>query len=305
MKIKKVFCFWFSICLFFFSTTSFSTIYSNQNLKSDIIGEIQMTKAYENDNFDSIGRRFNVGYYELIETNPHFDPDKLDKGDPILIPSQFILPPGKREGIIINIAELRLYYFPTENHTKILTEPIGIGRRGWETPVSFSAVIGKEEQPTWTVPESIRIYSAEKGLELPEKVLPGPDNPLGNYALRLSIPSYLIHGTNDAAGVGRRSSAGCIRMFPEGIEQLFKMVTIGTRVTIMNEPIKLGWHNNDVYIEVHKPLYEDGINPLEDKNMIREKINYFSRAHPFMINWISVFQAVKNQQGIPIKIGHR
>jgi len=284
------------------SQSVIAATFAREEALGDLVGGVQVVVAGRGDNFESIARAHNLGYYELVEANPGIDPDHISAGTPIIIPSQYVIPRVKREGIVVNLAELRLYYFSPKD-SSLLTEPVGIGRQGWETPVSTTKVTAKQEQPTWKVPESIRTYSREQGIDLPEEVPPGPENPLGDYAMRLSLGSYLIHGTNAPGGVGRRSSAGCIRMFPEGIEQLYALAPVGTKVQIINEPIKLGLHGDDLYLEVHKPLQEDGYDFKQDTGPVVEKINDFAKTHPLLVNWSLVFDVVRKQQGIPVKVG--
>jgi L,D-transpeptidase ErfK/SrfK len=170
-----------------------------------------------------------------------------------VIPSRFILPPGPRRGLVINLAELRIYYYPPKRAV-VETFPVGIGRQGWDTPLGPSWIAQKMINPTWTVPPAIRKDRKKEGVFLPQKVPPGPDNPLGGYALRLKQLTYLIHGTNDSEGIGRRSSAGCLRMYPEDIEHLFPQVKTKDPIYIINVPNKLARAANRLYLEAHVPL---------------------------------------------------
>lgn len=211
----------------------------------DVVGHVQWTQALPGDTFNKIGRRYDMGYFELVEANPMINPDHPQPGSIIVIPSRFILPP-KRHGLVINLAELRIYYYPPHRHV-VITYPVGIGREGWDTPLGPSWIAEKMRNPIWTVPESIRKDRAKEGVHLPVKVPPGPDNPLGGYAMRLKQATYLIHGTNDSQGVGRRSSAGCIRLFPEDIESLFAEVARKEKVTIIDLPYKFGWEKHRLF----------------------------------------------------------
>jgi L,D-transpeptidase ErfK/SrfK len=161
-----------------------------------------------------------------------------------------------RAGIVVNVAELRLYYFPDGDRGRVITHPISIGRMDWSTPIGRTTVVAKVANPAWYPPESIREEHAARNDPLPRVVPPGPDNPLGAHSLRLGLASYLIHGTNKPSGVGMRVTHGCIRMFPEDIEALFKSVPVGTPVRIVNQPYKLGWGNDGLYLEAHPPLEE-------------------------------------------------
>ncbi len=201
-----------------------------------------------------LARAYDVGYNEIVDANNHVDPWVPRKGTGILIPTSWLLPEILDKGIIINLAEMRLYYFfSIENHKYVSTHPIGIGRQGFNTPTGIYKITLKIKDPVWRVPKDIR-----KGKpELPEFVPPGPDNPLGGYWLQLSINGYGIHGTNRPYGVGRRVSHGCIRLYPEDIEILSKFIEPGTTVKILDDAVKAGMHNGKVYIEVHRSEHED------------------------------------------------
>lgn len=220
---------------------------------SDIIGSVQTATVRRGENFEDIGRKFDVGFYELVEANPGVNPYDPGSGTALIIPTQYILPSGQRKGIVINLAELRLYYFHKDQNL-VTTHPIGIGRHDWETPLGKGKIIEKTKNPSWHPPDSIRAWYDEHEMYLPDVVPPGPKNPLGKYALRLSIPGYLIHGTNMDGGIGLRSSSGCIRMHPEDIESLFYKVSVGDPVKIINKPYKIGRYGNRVYAESHVPL---------------------------------------------------
>ncbi len=223
---------------------------------SDVVGEIQVINAQHEDTFIKLARRYNLGYEELIQANPSVDPWLPGEGTEIVLPTHFVLPKTPRQGIVLNLPELRLYYYPDGESGRVITHPISIGRMEWRTPLGRAEIISKTVNPTWYPPESIREEHAADNRFLPKVVPPGPDNPLGNHALRLSLPGYLIHGTNKPSGLGMRVTHGCIRMFPEDIEALFEDVPIGTPVLIVNQPYKLGWTDDGFYLEAHPPLDE-------------------------------------------------
>jgi L,D-transpeptidase ErfK/SrfK len=224
---------------------------------SDVIGEVEVIRAEYEDTFFRFARRYNVGYDELRHANPGVDPLLPGAGTEITIPTRYVLPDAPREGIVINIPEYRLYYFPKDEPNRVYTHPIGIGRQGWDTPYGRTTVVRKTHLPTWYPPESVREEHAARGDPLPAVVPPGPDNPLGEHAMYLGFASYLIHGTNAPAGLGMRVSHGCIRMFPADVSSLFDKVAPGTPVTIVNQPYKLGWGEGGLYLEAHKPLVEE------------------------------------------------
>ena len=218
----------------------------------NIVGSLQTAIVQKGETLGDIGRRFDIGVYEMIEANPKLNPWNPSVGSKVVVPTQFILP-ETQDGIVINLAEMRLYFFqPT--FSQVSTHPIGIGRKGWRTPLGQAKIIEKKKDPAWRPPQSIRNSYKRKGKTLPTVVPPGPENPLGQYAMRLSLPGYLIHGTNRPGGIVVRSSSGCIRLFPEDIESLFYKTNLGTKVEILHAPYKVGRQNNQVFIEAHEPL---------------------------------------------------
>ena len=227
----------------------------------DVVGTLQVTKSTKEDTLSDIARRFNVGYEEIVRANPKVDPWIPGEGTEIIVPSQFILPNAPREGIVINVPQMRLFYFPPVKKGEaqvVYTHPIGIGRVGWATPQGTTKIVRGTKDPTWRPTASIiKEHKEERGEDLPRVVGPGPDNPLGRYAFYLAWPSYMIHGTNKPAGVGLRSSHGCIRLYPEDIEELYSMVKIGTKVTVVNEPFVFGFQNDKLYLQAFDVLEDD------------------------------------------------
>ncbi|HMB73792.1 MAG TPA: L,D-transpeptidase family protein [Gammaproteobacteria bacterium] len=223
---------------------------------SEVVGEIQVIEAAHEDTFVRLARQYDVGYEELRQANPDVDPWLPGEGTQIVIPTQYVLPRGERRGIVINVPELRLYYFP-EGGDRVITYPISIGKMEWATPYGTTSVVRKAVNPTWYPPESVRQEHAERNDPLPAVVPPGPDNPLGHRALYLGIAGYLLHGTNKPFGLGMRVTHGCIRLFPEDVEALYEHVGVGTQVRLVNQPYKLGWGDDGLYLEAHRPLNED------------------------------------------------
>ena len=277
----------------------------------ELIGETQVIFARHENTFSAIGREFNLGYEEMRSANPGVDQWLPGEGTPIYLPTQSILPEAPREGIVVNVPAMRLYYFATvkakdgtAGGVTVSSHPIGIGVEGWATPFGEAKVTQKVKDPVWYVPASIRKEHAERGDPLPSVVPPGPENPLGEYAMTLSLPSYLIHGTNKPAGVGMRSSHGCIRLYPEDIEALFSRVARGTVVRIVNQPVLAGWRDGQLYLEVHPPLAE------EQHDLVAEAEAALGRAleragaaaTAVAIDRAAIEKIVAEQRGIPFPV---
>ncbi|MDA0681183.1 MAG: L,D-transpeptidase family protein [Proteobacteria bacterium] len=227
-----------------------------------VVGEPQIVFTSEENTFSDLAREYGLGYDELVAANPEIDPWLPGDGTPVLLPTQYVLPDVPREGIVLNIASKRLFYFPKAEAGRkqtVLTYPIGIGRVGWETPLGRASVISKARDPSWYVPASVRREHRELGDPLPSIVPPGPDNPLGKFVLKLDLPGYLIHGTNQPYGVGMRVSHGCVRMYPENIELLYELVGLGESVMIINEPYLVGQRDGEFFFEGHAPLEDDEV----------------------------------------------
>ena len=223
----------------------------------DVIGALVTVKARHDDTLLDIARRHGLGYEDIVRANPDVDTWLPGEGTDVVLPTRYVLPPGPRRGVVLNLAEYRLYYFPEPaagEPAVVMTYPISIGRMDWATPLGRTSVVAKARNPSWYVPDSIRAEHAEAGDPLPRIVPPGPDNPLGKHAMRLGLPGYLIHGTNRPAGVGMRVTHGCIRMFPEDIGFLFEKLPLKTPVRIINEPVKVGWAGEQLFVEVHRTL---------------------------------------------------
>jgi L,D-transpeptidase ErfK/SrfK len=232
----------------------------------DVIGSVSTITARYEDTLVDIARRHGLGYYDLVRANPGVNVWLPGEGTEIVLPSRFVLPPGPRRGLVLNLAEYRMYYFPEPKPGQpayVYTYPMSIGRMDWETPLGKTTIVAMAKNPAWYPPESVREEHAAEGDPLPRVVPPGPANPLGTRALRLGLPGYLIHGTNRPAGVGMRVSHGCVRMFPEDIEFLFDQIRVDTPVRIINAPVKIGWDGDVLVAEVH-PLLESSNLPVDE-----------------------------------------
>jgi L,D-transpeptidase ErfK/SrfK len=204
-----------------------------------LVGEREYILSQEGDTLSEVGIRYGIGFREMVRANPSVDPDGyLSSKHRILIPSRFILPHVPRQGVVIDLAQFRLFYYP-ENDNVVHTYPIGIGRKGWGTPQGVTKIVAKQRYPKWRPTAKIRAHALRNGFDMPEEFPPGL-SPLGKHAFRLGWPGYLIHGTNHVEGIGDRVSAGCIRMLPEDIEYLFERIKVGTQVRIVNEKLPVG-----------------------------------------------------------------
>jgi L,D-transpeptidase ErfK/SrfK len=297
----------------------------------DVIGDVGVVRSVYEDTLLDIGRRYNLGYEEMRRANPEVDVWLPGEGTEVMLPTRFVLPRARRNGLVINIAEYRMYFFTQQNdQTIVATFPISIGRMDWGTPLGRSSIVTKVRNPAWYPPVSIREEWAADGRTLERIVPPGPDNPLGEYAMRLSIPGYLIHGTNRPAGVGMRVTHGCIRMYPEDIEWLYPKIPVDTPVEIVNQPVKLGWSGDELVLEVHAPLArrakpepEEGVDPDEEliaepelveeageesvedltQTSITELYVELTRDKPASVDWDLVDEVFRDQLGIPVIIG--
>jgi L,D-transpeptidase ErfK/SrfK len=276
----------------------------------DVVGTVQVVTASKDDTLTDIARRFNVGYEEILRANPKVDPWLPGEGREIVIPSQFILPDAPRTGIVINIAQMRIFYFPPAKRGErqvVLTHPIGIGKVGWRTPEGVTHIVRRQKDPTWRVPVSVRKEHHENGDDLQPVIGPGPDNPLGKYAFYLEWPSYLIHGTNKPAGVGLRSSHGCIRLYPEDIEQFFALVPIGTQVRVVNQPFVFGWLDGQLYMQAFDVQEDD---PRDWKNAQKKllskslaaRLQQQLKAHHEQIDWTRVRELTRSTRGVALPI---
>jgi L,D-transpeptidase ErfK/SrfK len=272
-------------------------------LSPTMIGEVAIHRTTADDSLLDLARQYDVGYVAMIAANPVLDPWVPGAGKDIQLPTAHLLPDAPHEGIVINIAEMRLYYYPVKDGVPE-TYPIGLGEEGSETPSGSTRIMRKMANPTW--------YRTKNEIAAkpwaPKIVPPGPENPLGAYALYLGWPSYLIHGTDDWRGVGRRDSRGCIRMYPEDIQKLFGEVKIGTKVTVVNQPVKLAWSGDRLYLEVHPTpaqadqLEIDNLSDFEDPVGVTKTIMAAAKDAASRLDWAAIRQAAKDRNGIPVAI---
>ncbi len=230
-----------------------------------IVGRVQYVVAKQKDTLLDIARRFDVGYREIRLANPGVDVWLPGAGTRVKIPSRFILPAAPQRGVVVNVPEMRVYFYPKASRGSaqtVQTYPISIGRQNWSTPLGETRIVAKIRNPAWYPPASIRAEHAAQGEPLPRVVAAGPDNPLGLFALRLGLPGYLLHGTNKPYGIGMRVSHGCIRLYPEDIRKLFAAVRRGAPVYLVDQPYKAAWRDGRLYLEASPLPSVEGSSPL-------------------------------------------
>lgn len=271
--------------------------------EGDIVGEIQTVTAEYEDTLLEIGHRYGLGYEEMQRANPGVSMWVPGEGTEVVIPTRFILPPGPREGVVVNVAEMRLYYYPPTEEgeiPRVETYPVSVGRRDWSTPLGTTQIEAKVVDPAWYPPQSIIEEHAARGETLPSVVPPGPDNPLGEYAMLLGIPGYLIHGTNRPQGVGMRVTHGCIRMLPEDIEHLFPRLPVGTQVRLINEPLKLGWSSEGIlHVQAYPTLASKGDEPTDRVGEAVEAVAEAIEGREYPVNFARLRHIVETHVGQP------
>lgn len=263
----------------------------------DMIGQTATLETIAGDTLPDIARHYGLGFQQIKDANPALDEWLPPPGTRVTLPMRFILPDAPRRGIVVNLAAMRLFYFPTDRPSwEVETYPVGIGREGWSTPTGDMKITDKEAFPVWHVPASVREEHAQKGDPLPASVPAGPDNPLGDYAFYLSKPSYLMHGTNKPYGVGLRASHGCLRLYPEDISTLFRDVAVKTPLRVVNQPYLIGHAHGVVYLEAHRPF--DELNEKKLRAQLRKKLAKEGGA----IDWARVELALDVADGVPVPV---
>jgi L,D-transpeptidase ErfK/SrfK len=293
------------------SGAAVAEVFSMPGPGSDLIGEIRYTKAKYEDTLIDIAREFSLGQDEIVMANPTVDRWIPGDGKEVLVPKRFVLPDAPHQGIVLNIPEMRLYYFvgagKKTGATQVVSYPVSIGRMDWRTPLGATRVVQKLKDPPWRPPETIKREHAADGDILPDVVPPGPMNPLGRYAMKLGVPGYLIHGTgvDKAYGIGMRVTHGCIRMYPEDIERLFPTVPVGTPVNLVNQPIKLGWEGDDLYIEVSQTLDEDRLTYDQLLALAMNLIEKKTARRSILLDGAVLKRALETPSGIPVIISKK
>ncbi|MDH4124693.1 MAG: L,D-transpeptidase family protein [Gammaproteobacteria bacterium] len=299
-------------------TTGYAEIFELPPAGFDVIGAIATVTARDEDTLVEIARRHGLGYEDIVRANPGVNIWVPGEGTQIVLPTRYVLPPGPRSGLVLNVAEYRLYYYPMPKEGEpayVMTYPVSIGRQDWETPLGMTEIIAKAVNPSWYPPQSVRDEHLADGDPLPPVVPPGPDNPLGKHAMRLGMPGYLIHGTNKPAGVGMRVSHGCVRMFPEDIEFLFDRVATRTKVRIINAPIKFGWDGDELVIEAHPVLAAtepemEHVMAAHEVPAVRDQLTTVTELfiaatyeRSGELDWSRAEEVIDRADGIPVAVG--
>ena len=268
----------------------------------DVIGELDAHVAVREDTLLDLALQYDLGYVEILAANPGIDPWLPREGSFIVLPTMHVLPMAERRGIVINLAEMRLYWFPPGG--QVVTMPIGIGSEGWSSPLGQTSIVRKRINPTWVPPPSVRAEDPE----LPLSVPPGPDNPLGTHALDLGWPAVVLHGTNRPYGIGRRVSHGCFRLSNAHAERLYREVPIGTVVRVVDQPVKVGWREGVLYLEVHPTQSQadelERTGRMTDAPIpgLHEQIGRGVAGRHSEIDWAIVERAGRERSGMPVRI---
>jgi L,D-transpeptidase ErfK/SrfK len=249
-----------------------------------------------------------LGYEEIIRANPGVDMWLPGEGTDILLPGRRILPPGPREGIVVNLPEHRLYYYPKAKHGQhrlVLTYPVSIGKMDWKSPLGETSIVAKQKNPNWYPPESIRKEHARNGDPIPKVVPPGPNNPLGAYKMRLGVGdgTYEIHGTNNPMAVGMAITHGCIRMYPEDVAALFPKVPVGTKVWLVNDPVKVTYVNGALLMEAHPPVDGEGQSIAPNLDLLAKQLDRALGSSVAAIHWDFAREALQKADGMPAIVG--
>lgn len=291
-----------------FAPAAGATVFDLPAADAVLLGREERVLTSFEDTLYEIARRYSLGSEEVVRVNPGLDPWLPGAGKSIVIPGQRVLPSGPREGIVVNLPEHRLYFYPPVKPgqpQRVYTYPISIGKMDWRTPLGKTRIVDKRERPTWTPPASVRAEHLANGDPLPAVVPAGPDNPLGLHAMRLALPggAYLIHGTNNPIAVGMAVTHGCIRMYPEDIAELFPMVKVGTPVYLINEPVKIAWVNGQLLLEAHPPVDAEGQTREPELTVFEGLLEQALGESLVAIHWDKAREELQKARGMPVMVG--
>jgi L,D-transpeptidase ErfK/SrfK len=289
-------------------TDAWGTVYDLPTDGSAVVGTDERIKSTYKDTLLDIAHRYSLGYEEIIRANPGVDMWLPGEGTEILLPGRRILPPGPREGLVVNLPEHRLYYYPKARkgrHRVVITYPVSIGRMDWHSPLGQTEVVAKQKHPSWYPPESIRKEHARNGDPLPKVVPPGPNNPLGDFKMRLGVGdgTYEIHGTNNPMAVGMAVTHGCIRMYPEDVAALFAKVPVGTKVWLLNDPVKVTYVGGDLLMEAHPPVDSEGQTVEPNLDLLAHQLDRALGSSVAAIHWDFAREALQSANGMPTIVG--
>jgi L,D-transpeptidase ErfK/SrfK len=290
------------------ASAAHATTYVLPKADDMVVGSDQNIQTVYEDTLYDLARAYSLGSEELIRVNPGVDPWLPGAGKMLTVPGRHILPPGPHEGIVVNLPEHRLYYYPKPKRgapIEVITYPVSIGKMDWRTPLGVTRVIQKQKDPTWYPPESVRKEHAEAGDPLPPKVGPGPDNPLGAYAMRLAAGNgtYLIHGTNNPIAVGLAVTHGCIRMYPDDVAQLFPLIPVGTPVRLINVPVKVAWVEGELLLEAHPPVDAQGQSFEPDIDQFSDLLKAAVGGTTVAIHWDYAREVLQKADGVIATVG--
>ncbi len=295
----------FALCA---AQSAHATVYPLTSRDEAVVGSDQTVETVYEDTLYDLARRYSLGSEEIIRVNPGVDPWIPGAGKQITVPGRHILPPGPREGIVVNLPEHRLYYYPKPNRDgtrEVVTYPVSIGKMDWRTPLGLTHVIQKQKDPKWYPPESVRKEHAAAGDPLPAVVPAGPDNPLGEYAMRLAAGNgtYLIHGTNNPIAVGLAVTHGCVRMYPDDVAALFPLIPVGTPVRLINDPVKVAWVDGELLLEAHPPVDAEGQSFEPNIDQFAELLRAAVGNTTVAIHWDYAREVLQKADGVIATVG--
>lgn len=287
----------------FAATGTFASTYRLPASNESLIGHPVVTQTQSGASVVTVAKRYDLGFNAIESANPQLDMAKpFPSKAPLQLPTEHLLPNLPRKGIVINLPEMRMYYYP-EGTDKVITYPIGIGKIGKTIPITQTAVTKKTVDPVWVPTPSIREFNLKQGIILPQMMPPGPDNPLGHYAIYMTVPTYLMHSTIFPESIGKRASFGCIRMYENDIESFFPTVTKGIPVAIINSPTKVGWQKDHLYMETHRILEEHGNNPDVTIAGMVHLVSETAKNEPILIDWQQIAYIASVRDGVPHDVG--
>lgn len=285
------------------SANSFAASYTVPPANQSIIGQVQYNSSGSGESIVKLSQKYDVGFNAIEKANPNINVNKpLHYGSRVKLPTQHLLPSQAREGIVVNLPEMRMYYY-IPNTSKVVTYPIGIGKIGKTIPIATATITKKVKDPVWVPTPDIREFNLAQGIIIPQVMPAGPDNPLGPYAIYMSVPTYLIHSTIFPESIGKRASFGCIRMYESDIQDFFPTITPGIPVVIINSPVKVAWQNNRLFMEAHASLEEHtGAYDATLPGAVGQ-IHNLTKNQDTLVDWQAVSFIEKERDGLPHEIG--